>query len=62
MDLLPKKFHELCGNKYNTITFIKVKGMEEIVGGYNPIKWGCSGYGETNDSFVFFFFFFFFLI
>jgi hypothetical protein len=58
----PKKFHELCGNKYNTVTLIKVKGMEEIVGGYNPIKWGCSGYGETNDSFVFFFFFFFFLI
>ncbi|UZO05042.1 uncharacterized protein OCT59_025403 [Rhizophagus irregularis] len=27
----PKKFHELCDNKYNTITFIKVKGTEEIL-------------------------------
>ncbi|PKY35317.1 hypothetical protein RhiirB3_455956 [Rhizophagus irregularis] len=50
----PKKFHELCDDKYNTITFIKVKGIEEIVGGYNPLKWESSNtWGETNDSFIF---------
>jgi hypothetical protein len=28
-----KKFHELCDNKPKTVTFIKVKGSEEIIGG-----------------------------
>jgi hypothetical protein len=50
----PKKFHTLCDNKYNTITFIKVKGTEEILGGYNPLKWETSHYcGHTRDSFIF---------
>ncbi|EXX62524.1 uncharacterized protein OCT59_025431 [Rhizophagus irregularis] len=50
----PDKFHELCDDKYNTITFIKVKGTEEILGGYNPLKWESSGaWGETKDSFIF---------
>ncbi|CAB4431889.1 unnamed protein product [Rhizophagus irregularis] len=31
----PKKFHELCDDKHDTITFIKVKGTDEIFGGYN---------------------------
>ncbi|GET51619.1 hypothetical protein GLOIN_2v1782772 [Rhizophagus irregularis DAOM 181602=DAOM 197198] len=39
----PKKFHELCDNKPNTVTFIKIKGTEEIIGGYNPIIWKSSG-------------------
>ncbi|EXX72712.1 uncharacterized protein OCT59_025337 [Rhizophagus irregularis] len=49
----PKKFHELCDDKPNTVTFIKVKGADEIVGGYNPITWKSSGTGKTNDSFIF---------
>src|SRR5205814_6204026 len=50
----PKKFHELCDNKHNTVTFIKVKGTKEIIGGYNPLKWESSpGCGETKDSFIF---------
>src|SRR2546428_553739 len=53
----PKKFHELCDDKPNTVTFIKVKGTEEILGGYNSLKWESSGpYGrwrETKDSFIF---------
>ena len=32
----PKTFHDLCDNKPVTNTFIKVKGTEEILGGYNP--------------------------
>ncbi|CAB4435322.1 unnamed protein product [Rhizophagus irregularis] len=34
-----KKFHELCDDKLYTVTFIKVKGTEEIIGGYNPLVW-----------------------
>ncbi|EXX51363.1 uncharacterized protein OCT59_025303 [Rhizophagus irregularis] len=50
----PKKFHELCDNKPNTVTFIKVKGTEEIIGGYNPLEWESSViWGETKDSFIF---------
>ncbi|EXX53830.1 hypothetical protein RirG_240220 [Rhizophagus irregularis DAOM 197198w] len=56
----PKKFHELCDNIPNTMTFIKIKGTEEIIGGYNPLKWQISHdddddgeWGETKDSFIF---------
>ena len=52
----PKKFHELCDNKSFTVTFIKIKGTEEIIGGYNPITWKSSNNGEwgkTKDSFIF---------
>ncbi|PKY51541.1 hypothetical protein RhiirA4_468652, partial [Rhizophagus irregularis] len=50
----PKKFHELCNSKHNTVTFIKVSGTEEILGGYNPIKWESSKiWGRTKDSFIF---------
>ena len=52
----PKKFHELCDNKPRTVTFMKVKETEEILGGYNPIIWKYSGHGEwgkTKDSFIF---------
>jgi hypothetical protein len=50
----PKKFHELCDNKHNTVTFIKVKGTKEIIGGYNPLEWKSSAsWGITNDSFIF---------
>uniref|UniRef100_U9UMP4 TLDc domain-containing protein n=1 Tax=Rhizophagus irregularis (strain DAOM 181602 / DAOM 197198 / MUCL 43194) TaxID=747089 RepID=U9UMP4_RHIID len=50
----PTKFHELCDNKSNTITFIKVKGTDEILGGYNPLTWTPSGsYHQTMHSFIF---------
>ncbi|PKC53292.1 POZ domain-containing protein [Rhizophagus irregularis] len=48
------KFHELCDNKSNTVTFIKVKGTGEILGGYNPSIWKTSGgWGQYLDSFIF---------
>src|SRR4051794_36729837 len=48
----PKMFHELCDDKPYTVTFIKVKGTEEILGGYNPLKWESSDtWGRTRDSF-----------
>ncbi|UZO08914.1 uncharacterized protein OCT59_029157 [Rhizophagus irregularis] len=52
----PKKFHELCDGIPHTVTFIKIKGTEEIVGGYNPLKWEShkqAVWGETKDSFIF---------
>ncbi|GES93499.1 hypothetical protein GLOIN_2v1782772 [Rhizophagus clarus] len=50
----PKKFHKLCDNKYNTIAFVKVEGTEEIIGGYNPLKWESSkSWGKSKDSFIF---------
>ncbi|UZO04906.1 uncharacterized protein OCT59_025268 [Rhizophagus irregularis] len=52
--LTPKKFHELCDGKSNTVTFIKVRGTDEIIGGYNPIKWESNyDWGEAKDSFIF---------
>src|ERR1043166_8304268 len=52
----PKKFHELCDDKPITVTFIKVKGTEVILGGYNPIIWKSSDkdvWSKTKDSFIF---------
>ncbi|EXX60981.1 uncharacterized protein OCT59_029410 [Rhizophagus irregularis] len=50
----PKKFHELCDNKSNTVTFIKVKGTGEILGGYNPSIWKSSGgLAQSLESFIF---------
>ncbi|GBC27034.2 carbohydrate-binding module family 13 protein [Rhizophagus irregularis DAOM 181602=DAOM 197198] len=50
----PEKFHEICDNKSHTITIIKVKDSNEILGGYNPIEWKSdSSYGITKDSFIF---------
>ncbi|PKB95460.1 hypothetical protein RhiirA5_436678, partial [Rhizophagus irregularis] len=47
----PEKFHELCDGKHNTVTFIKIKGKEEIFCGYNPLKWESTNsyYGKTAD-------------
>ncbi|GBB96936.1 hypothetical protein RclHR1_02880002 [Rhizophagus clarus] len=50
----PKKFHELCNDKLYTVTFIKIKETEEIIGGYNPLEWkSSSDYIKTKDSFIF---------
>ncbi|CAB4427309.1 unnamed protein product [Rhizophagus irregularis] len=50
----PSKFHEICDNKYHTISIIKVKDSDEILGGYNPETWK-SNFSDrnTNDSFIF---------
>ncbi|CAB4440702.1 unnamed protein product [Rhizophagus irregularis] len=48
------KFHKICDNKSRTVTLVKVEYSNEILGGYNPIKWE-SGFkmGITKDSFIF---------
>ncbi|GES76322.1 carbohydrate-binding module family 13 protein [Rhizophagus clarus] len=49
-----KKFHEICRNQSHTVVIIKVKGSNEILGGYNPIEWKTdSSYGITKNSFIF---------
>src|SRR4051812_16896504 len=57
----PEKFHTICDNESHTVTIIKVKGSDEILGGYNPIVWRSfhydsyygNKYGITEDSFIF---------
>ncbi|UZO06310.1 uncharacterized protein OCT59_026639 [Rhizophagus irregularis] len=50
----PSKFHEICDNKYHTISIIKVKDSDEILGGYNPEMWKSNfSDSNTNDSFIF---------
>uniref|UniRef100_U9SY21 Kelch-like protein 17 n=1 Tax=Rhizophagus irregularis (strain DAOM 181602 / DAOM 197198 / MUCL 43194) TaxID=747089 RepID=U9SY21_RHIID len=56
----PEKFHEICDNQSHTITIIKVKDSNEILGGYNPIAWELDESNEsegvtysTKDSFIF---------
>ncbi|EXX73157.1 hypothetical protein RirG_062710 [Rhizophagus irregularis DAOM 197198w] len=51
----PKKFHEICVNRFYTVSIIKVKDSDEILGGYNPITWNSNinSYGVTNNSFLF---------
>ncbi|PKY35221.1 hypothetical protein RhiirB3_533099 [Rhizophagus irregularis] len=56
----PKTFHEICDNKSRTITIIKVKDSNEILGGYNPVEWESEydeiceeAYRYTKKSFIF---------
>jgi hypothetical protein len=52
----PEIFHKLCDNIPHTVTFIKVKETEEIIGGYNPLVWEShkdGKWGKTKDSFIF---------
>ncbi|UZO04948.1 uncharacterized protein OCT59_025309 [Rhizophagus irregularis] len=46
----PRNFHTLCDNKHNTVTFIKLKDSEEILGGYNPIIWMKFDSWDTNGA------------
>jgi len=47
-------FHNKCDNKGATIVVIKIK--DQLMGGYNPLRWDSSDtYHSTNDSFIFFF-------
>ncbi|GES76361.1 carbohydrate-binding module family 13 protein [Rhizophagus clarus] len=47
-------FHQICNNQSHTVTIVKVKDSNEILGGYNPIEWKSDNkYGTTEDSFIF---------
>ncbi|PKY31760.1 hypothetical protein RhiirB3_531755 [Rhizophagus irregularis] len=48
------KFHEICDNQPRTVTIVKMKGSDKILGGYNPVEWKSAGdYSSTKDSFIF---------
>jgi len=55
------KFHETCDGQLRTVTIVKVKDSNEILGGYNPKAWawdsvendGFGYYSTTKDSFIF---------
>jgi hypothetical protein len=48
-------FHQFCDNQGPTLTVIKVKGTNEIIGGYNPLSWNkkSKSYENTEHSFLF---------
>ncbi|RGB34217.1 hypothetical protein C1646_702473 [Rhizophagus diaphanus] len=50
----PSKFHEICDNQFCTLTIVKVKDSNEILGGYNPIEWKSNlTIGAMINSFIF---------
>ncbi|RHZ76556.1 hypothetical protein Glove_196g37 [Diversispora epigaea] len=55
----PQTFWNICHGHASTVVIIKVKGTEEILGGYNPLIWDANYAGifsrweKTNDSFIF---------
>jgi hypothetical protein len=50
-----RKFHEICDNQSCTLTVVKVKDSDEILGGYNPVEWKSQHgrFSITKDSFIF---------
>ncbi|RIB24650.1 hypothetical protein C2G38_2168076 [Gigaspora rosea] len=50
-------FWKLCDKQTNLVVVMKVKGTDEILGGYNPIGWdmliGKEFYKRCDDSFIF---------
>ncbi|GES83786.1 carbohydrate-binding module family 13 protein [Rhizophagus clarus] len=50
----PKKFHEVCDCIPHTVSIIKVKYHNEILGGYNQITWDSDSMLEiAKDNFIF---------
>ncbi|RHZ67387.1 hypothetical protein Glove_301g65 [Diversispora epigaea] len=53
---VPQTFWNMCHGHVCTVVLVKVKGTDEIIGGYNPLTWDKNAYGrwiETKDSFIF---------
>ncbi|RIB22793.1 hypothetical protein C2G38_945948 [Gigaspora rosea] len=52
-----ESFWNLCDKQTNVMVVMKVKGTNEILGGYNPVGWDKSLNGSqyrcNNDSFIF---------
>ncbi|RHZ78317.1 hypothetical protein Glove_166g11 [Diversispora epigaea] len=47
-------FKDRCDKQGPTVTIIKTKGTEQLIGGYNPKQWNSSGqWLVTKDSFIF---------
>nr|CAG8476203.1 4438_t:CDS:2 [Entrophospora candida] len=51
-----KKFHRRCDEVGPTVTFIKLKGVDGLIGGYNPLNWKSNrlrNFENCPDSFIF---------
>ncbi|GBC01084.1 hypothetical protein RclHR1_04060012 [Rhizophagus clarus] len=47
-------FHEYCDNKGPTVTIVRIKGSNEILGGFNPCDWiNDLNYSSADESFIF---------
>ncbi|RHZ73564.1 hypothetical protein Glove_230g189 [Diversispora epigaea] len=51
----PRTFWDICDGHANTIVVAKVKGTDEIIGGFNPLAWDQTKekWMRTNNSFIF---------
>ncbi|RHZ70597.1 hypothetical protein Glove_269g45 [Diversispora epigaea] len=53
----PKIFWNMCHGHSNTVTILKVANTDEILGGFNPLKWDKTNEKntsmQTKDSFIF---------
>ncbi|RHZ85086.1 hypothetical protein Glove_71g70 [Diversispora epigaea] len=55
----PQTFWNICHGHARTVVVAKIKGTDEIIGGYNPLAWDNTYDGksnkwmETKDSFIF---------
>ncbi|RHZ61244.1 hypothetical protein Glove_349g138 [Diversispora epigaea] len=53
----PQTFWDKCHGHFRTVVIMKVKGTDEIFGGYNPLAWNANvnvnTWVETKDSFIF---------
>ncbi|RHZ83543.1 hypothetical protein Glove_91g144 [Diversispora epigaea] len=53
----PQTFWDICNGHSNTVVVARVKGTDEIIGGYNPLEWDNSNINDkwivTKDSFIF---------
>ncbi|RHZ77538.1 hypothetical protein Glove_177g149 [Diversispora epigaea] len=49
----PQTFWNMCHGHASTVVLVKVKGTDEIIGGYNPLAWDKNTYGWMEDSFIF---------
>ncbi|KAG9296742.1 hypothetical protein G9A89_001374 [Geosiphon pyriformis] len=51
----PRTFRERCNDQGSTVVILKIHGTGQLIGGYNPIPWGCvdQGWISTKQSFLF---------
>ncbi|RHZ83327.1 hypothetical protein Glove_97g94 [Diversispora epigaea] len=53
----PETFWNICHGHAKTVVVVKIKGTDEILGGYNPLAWESSHtkghWIKTKDSFIF---------
>ncbi|RHZ77462.1 hypothetical protein Glove_177g155 [Diversispora epigaea] len=52
----PQTFWNICHGHSGAVVLLKVKGTDEIIGGYNPLGWDKDTDGKwmkTEDSFIF---------